>query len=164
MLSGMSDDVVFRPLSALSALGGGGSAQRARLVVATLEVVEVVAICDVEDVLTANVLPNIGMSIVQHIRLSDGSLVRLDMDRGVTSVRHGVNDGEPVSWKRPLDDLVKEILDLVHADDPANPMAHPWADLAAAARLRGIDVDAGTLSALPYRVLLTVEAVETFVD
>ena len=112
----------------------------------------------------ANALPSISMSIVQHVRLSDGSLVRLDMDRGVTPARHGGPAGEAVSWKRPLDAVLEEVLALVRADDPADPTAHPWEQLAEAARLRGVDVDAEALSALPDQVMLSAEAVETFVS
>ena len=52
----------------------------------------------------ANALPSISMSIVQHVRLSDGSLVRLDMDRGVTPARHGGPTGTSTPgarWARP---------------------------------------------------------------
>ena len=37
-------------------------------------------------------------------------------------------------------------------------------ELAAAARKRGVDVDAATLSALPYEVLLSAEVAETLVQ
>ena len=112
----------------------------------------------------ANALPSIRMSIVQHVRLSDGLLVRLDMDRGVTPARHGGPAGEAVSWKRPLDAVLEEVLALVRADDPADPTAHPWEQLAETARLRGVDVDAEALSAPPDQVVLSAEAVETFVS
>lgn len=51
----------------------------------------------------------------------------------------------------------------MRGDDPANPSAHPWAELAEAARRRGIEVGAATVSALPYRVVFTAEAVAAFV-
>ncbi len=100
------------------------------------------------------------MKITQCVRLADGSLIRLDVDRGVTSVRHGAAEGEVISWKGPADDLIAEILDLVGDDDPE---AHPWHELAEAARKRGVDVDAATLSGLPYQVLLSAEVVSVFV-
>ena len=135
---------------------------RSRLDPGVLEVVGTVAICDVDHTPTENVLPSISMSITQCVQLVDGSLLRLAMDRGYTSVHHGP-EGEEVSWQRPLDEVVKEVLDLVRADDPDDPTAHPWEELAEAALLRGVEVDAQTLSALPYRVVLTAEAVATFV-
>ncbi|GAA4127036.1 hypothetical protein GCM10022215_37230 [Nocardioides fonticola] len=55
------------------------------------------------------------------------------------------------------------MLAVVRADDPADPAAHPWAELAEAARRRGIEVGAASLSALPYRVVFTAEAVAVFV-
>ncbi|WP_344734983.1 hypothetical protein [Nocardioides fonticola] len=76
----------------------------------------------------------------------------------------GIRDGTE-SWgsgARPLDEVV-EVLAVVRADDPADPAAHPWAELAEAARRRGIEVGAASLSALPYRVVFTAEAVAVFV-
>ena len=160
----MSEEFGYRPLSAHGGPRWPGPATRSRFDLHSLKAVGTVAVCDVDETPTANTLPSITMSIVQHVRLSDGSLVRLDMDRGVTSARHGAPAGEAVSWKRPLDAVLEEVLALVRADDPADPTAHPWEELAAAARLRGVDVDAEALSALPYQVVLSAEAVETFVS
>jgi hypothetical protein len=159
----MSEELEFRPLSARGGPRGDSLATRSRFDLHSLEAVGTVAVCDVDETPTANVLPSISMSIVQHVKLSDGSLVRLDMDRGVTSARHGAPAGEAVTWKRPLGAVLEEVLALVRADDPADPTAHPWEALAEAARMRGVDVDAEALSALPYQVVLSAEAVETFV-
>ena len=156
----MSDEWEYRALSECEA--PGEAARMSRLDPGVLEAVGTVALCDVDHTPTENVLPSISMSITQFVQLVDGSLVRLAMDRGYTSVHHGPN-GEAVSWQRPLAEVVQEVLDLVRADDPADPMAHPWEELAEAARVRGVDVDARTLSGLPYRVVLTTEAVATFV-
>jgi hypothetical protein len=60
--------------------------------------------------------------------------------------------------------VIAEVLDLVRADDELVPQAHPWDELAAAARKRGVHVDAATLSALPYEVLLSAEVADTFVQ
>lgn len=136
---------------------------RSRLDLQTLGVVGTVALCDVDDRPTANELPSASMSIAQCVRLADGWLVRLDLDRGVTAVRHGTAPGEPISWKRPLDEVVDEVLVLVREDEPVGLNDHPWEDLAEAARMRGVDVDAETLSALPYRVVFTAEAIAVFV-
>lgn len=136
-------------------------AQRLPFDLSSLRVTGTLAICDVDKTpTTANVGPTISVNITQYVRLSDGSLIRLDMDRGVTSVRHGA--GEHVSWKRTADDVIAEILDLVQGDDVDNPGTHPWDELAKAARMRGIDVDGATLSELPYQVLLTDELTVLF--
>lgn len=118
------------------------------------------AICDVDEISTANVQPSTSVKIAQYVRLSDESFIRLDMDRGFTDVRHGAR--ESVSWKRSADDLIAEILDLVQADDRHSPGSHPWEQLAGAARMRGVDVDGATLRELPYQVLLTDELIAQF--
>lgn len=135
-------------------------AQRLPFDLAGLRVTGTLAICDVDETPTENVRPSISVKITQYVRLSDESLIRLDMDRGVTSVWHG--SGEHVSWKRTADDVIAEILDLVRADDRHNPDTHPWEELAEAARTRGVDVNAATLSELPYQVLLTDELTVLF--
>ena len=136
--------------------GKPGDAEPARRLpfdLSDLRVIGTLAICDVDETPTANIRPSISIKITQYVRLSDESLIRLDMDRGVTTGGRGA--GESISWKRTADDLIAEILDLVQADDRHNPGSHPWEDLAEAARRRGIDVDGATLRELPYRVLLT---------
>jgi hypothetical protein len=143
--------------------GGSGPVQTRAFDLRDLKAVATVAVCDVDQTPTSNTLPNISVTITQYIRLADESLVRLDMDRGFTSVRHGAADGEAVSWRRPADELIAEVLDLVRADDENDPEAHPWDELAEAARKRGVEVDAATLSGLPYHVLLSAEVVSVFV-
>lgn len=145
------------------ALVDSGPAHARAFDLSELKAVATVAVCDVDETPTSNTLPSISVKITQCVRLADESLVRLDMDRGFTSVRHGAADGEAVSWKRPDDELIAEILDLVRADDEDDPEAHPWDELAEAARKRGVDVDAATLSGLPYQVLLSAEVVSMFV-
>ncbi len=141
--------------------GDAEPAQRLPFDPAGLRVIGTLAICGIDEtVTTANVGPSVSVSITQYVRLSDESLIRLDMDRGFTDVRSGAR--EDVSWKRTADDLIAEILDLVQGDDRHNPGVHPWEDLAEAARMRGIDVDGSTLRELPYRVLLTDELIVHF--
>ncbi|GAA4714480.1 hypothetical protein APR04_004105 [Promicromonospora umidemergens] len=135
-------------------------AQRLPFDLSGLRVTGTLALCDVDKTPTENVGPSISVKITQYVRLSDESLIRLDMDRGVTSVRHGA--GEHVSWKRTAHDVITEIMDLVQGDDDDNPGTHPWDELAEAARMRGIDVDGATLSGLPYQVLLTDELTVLF--
>jgi hypothetical protein len=141
--------------------GDAEPAQRLPFVLSGLRVIGTIAVCDVDKAATtANVGPSVSVSITQYVRLSDDSLIRLDMDRGFTDVRSGPR--EDVSWKRRADDLIAEILDLVQADDRHNPGSHPWENLAEAARMRGIDVDGATLRELPYRVVLTDELIVLF--
>ena len=128
-----------------------------------LRPVATVAVCELGTPSPDNTAPTVAMTITQCVRLSDDSLVRLDMDRGFSSSHHGAPAGATISWRRPLDEVIAEVLDLVGTDDEDDPGGHPWEELAAAARTRGIDVDAATLSRLPYQVLLSAEAVAVFV-
>jgi len=95
------------------------------------------------------------MKMTQYVRLSDESMIRLDMDRGVTSLKHGHTG--PMSWKRSAADVIAEVLTMVQADDAAKPDSLPWEEYAEAARLRGISVDATALRDLPHTVLLSDE-------
>jgi hypothetical protein len=122
-----------------------------------LAVVGVLAICDIDESPTANTLPSMSVKITQYVHLADDSLIRLDMDRGFTSVRHGLGEYEAVSWARTASDFVAEVLDLVQPDDEENTDPHPWEELAQAARRREIDVDGAVLRGLSYQVLLTAE-------
>lgn len=141
--------------------GGRGPVRSQPFILHELRVVGTLAVCDVDKTPTPNALPSISVKITQYVRLADESLIRLDLDRGFTSVRHGA--GTTVSWKRTTSDLIAEILDLVGTDDEDHhPGSHPWEQLAEAARRRGIDVSAATLSELPYQVLLTAEVASLF--
>jgi len=95
------------------------------------------------------------MKMTQYLRLSDESMIRLDMDRGVSSFQHG--QSATVSWKRSAAAVIAEVLTLVKGDDVAQPDSFPWDDHAKAARLRGIAVDAEALRDLPHTVLLSDE-------
>ena len=164
MLSGVTDEVPIRYVPVPGAPGRSGRAKSRALDLSELKVTGTVAVCELDETPTANTLPSISVKITQYVRLSDDSLIRLDMDRGVTSVRHGADVGEVISWKQPLEQVVAEVLDLVRADDEQDPQRHPWDELAAAARKRGVDVDAATLSALPYEVFLSAEVAEILVQ
>jgi hypothetical protein len=159
----VTDGDELRYLPVRAAPGGSSPLHTRAFDLRELKAVATVAVCEVDHTPTSNTLPNISVKITQFIRLADESLVRLDMDRGFTAVRHGAADGEAVSWKRPADELIAEVLDLVRADDEDNPGAHPWDELAEAARKRGIEVDATTLSRLPYHVLLSAQVVSVLV-
>ena len=92
------------------------------------------------------------MKMTQYLRLSDESMIRLDMDRGVTSSKFGHTGA--ISWKRSAADVISEVLTLVQAD-AAEGDVFPWEEYARAARLRGISVDAQALRDLPHTVLLS---------
>ena len=92
--------------------------------------------------------------MTQYLRLSDESMIRLDMDRGVSSFKHGLT--ENISWKRSAAEVISEVLTLVQADGP-EPHSFPWDQYAEAARLRGISIDSEGLRHLPYTVLLSDE-------
>jgi hypothetical protein len=99
------------------------------------------------------------MKMTQYLRLSDESMIRLDMDRGVSSFKHGHT--RPVSWKRASADVISEVLTLLKGDEP-DPGHFPWEEYAQAARLRGIIVEADLLRDLPHTVLLSDELVRIF--
>ena len=160
----MSGGLEYRPLSSSESSSDAKPWSATTAERASLDVIGLVAICDVSDRPTANTRPHVSMSVMQYLRLSDFSLVRLDMDRGVTTVMHGAEADEPTSWGRPLSEVIEEVMALVRADDPHDPTAHPWVELAEAAERRGISTEPRTLSTLPYEVLLTTKAILTFVS
>lgn len=94
------------------------------------------------------------MKITQYLRLSDESMIRLDMDRGVSAFKLGHTPD--ISWKRSAADVISEVLTLVQADAP-EPDSFPWEQYAQAAKLRGISVDAEELRDLSPTVLLADE-------
>ena len=122
--------------------------------ISNLSVTGLVIICELDDPPPGNLRPAMSMKITQYLRLSDESMIRLDMDRGVSSFRHGPT--EHVSWRRSSADVISEVLTLVQADSP-EPDSFPWDQYAEAARLRGITVDAEALRDLPHAVLLSDE-------
>ena len=129
-------------------------AQRLPFDISTLLVTGLVIICELDDPPPGNSRPAMSMKMTQYLRLSDESMIRLDMDRGVSSFKHG--HIEAISWKRPAAEVISEVLTLVQAD-AAEPDSFPWEQYAEAARLRGISVDAEALRDLPHTVLLSDE-------
>jgi hypothetical protein len=141
--------VPIRPGSA-----GIEPAQRLSFDLSSLSVTGLVIICELDDPPPGNSRPSMSMKMTQYLRLSDESMIRLDMDRGVSSSRFGHN--EVTSWKRSAADVISEVLTLVQAD-AAEPDSFPWEEYAKAARLRGIAVGAEALLDLPHTVLLSDE-------
>ncbi|ALG28418.1 hypothetical protein AOZ07_04995 [Glutamicibacter halophytocola] len=124
-----------------------------------LKATSIAALCDLDDTPTDNSRPSISVKITQCILMSDGSMISLDLGRGFTAISHGPG---PARWRQSSDALISEILDLVRVDDPEKPGEHPWEGIAAAARSRGIDVDAETLKEMPYQVLLSDRVIRAF--
>ena len=133
---------------------GIGRAHRLPFDMSTLSVTGLVIICELDDPAPGNSRPTMSMKMTQYLRLSDESMIRLDMDRGVSSFKHGHSGA--ISWKRSAADVISEVLMLVQADAP-EPDSFPWEEYAKAARLRGISVDAEALRDLPHTVLLSDE-------
>jgi hypothetical protein len=123
--------------------------------ISSLSVTGPVIICELGDPVPENVRPTMTMTMTQYLRLSDESMIRLDMDRGVASSKYGHVGA--VSWKRSAADVIAEVLNLVRGDDAAKPDSFPWEAYAEAAQLRGISVDAEALRDLPHTVLLSDE-------
>lgn len=134
-------------------------AKRQPFDLSTLSVTGLVIICELDAPPPGNSRPAMGMKMTQYLRLSDDSMIRLDMDRGVNSFRHG--NTEPVSWRRASADVISEVLTLIQGDDP-EPGVFPWAEYAGAAQLRGIAVDADSLRGLPHTVLFSDELATIF--
>ena len=122
--------------------------------ISNLSVTGLVIICELDDPPSGNLRPAMSMKMTQSLRLSDESMIRLDMDRGVSSFKHGLT--ENISWKRSAAEVISEVLTLVQADGP-EPHSFPWDQYAAAARLRGISIDSEGLRDLPHTVLLSDE-------
>jgi hypothetical protein len=135
-------------------------AQRLPFDMSTLSVTGVVIICELDDPVPENTRPTMSMKMTQYLRLSDDSMIRLDMDRGVTTSRHG--GGDVVSWKQPAADVISEVLSLAQADGFGPDDEFPREDYAEAAQLRGISVDASALRDLPHTVLLSDELTEIY--
>jgi hypothetical protein len=130
-------------------------AQRRPFDISSLSVTGLVIICELGDPVPENVRPTMTMTMTQYLRLSDESMIRLDMDRGVSSSKFG--HSEVIFWKRSAADVIADVLTLVKADDAAKPDSFPWEEYAKAAQLRGIAVDAEVLRDLPHTVLLSDE-------
>jgi len=135
---------------------GAEPAHRLPFDVTRLAAAGIVVICEVDDPPPGNSRPSLSIRITQCLRLSDHSMIRLDMDRGVSSFMHGRS--ETVSWKRSAADVIAEVLTLVKADSAADG-TFPWEQYAAAAQLRGLQVEASHLCDLPVTVLLSDDVV-----
>ena len=129
-------------------------AQRLPFDISSLSVTGLIIICGLDNPTPGNSRPSMNMKITQCLRLSDESMIRLDMDRGVSAFKLGHT--KEVSWKRAAADVISEVLTLVKAD-ATEADSFPWEQYAQAARLRGISVDAEVLRDLPRTVLLSNE-------
>lgn len=137
---------------------GTEPAHRLPFLISDLSPIGFVFICELDTPSPVN-SRSMNMKITQYLRLSDESMIRLDMDRGVSSFRHGLT--EPISWKRPVRDVIAEVLALIQAD-AVEPDLFPWDLYVEAARLRGIDVDADTLRILPQNVMFSDQLAEIY--
>ena len=134
-------------------------AKRLPFNISSLSVTGLVIICELDDPTPGNSRPSVNMKIIQYLRLSDESMLRLDMDRGLSAFKLG--QIEAVSWKRSAADVIAEVLTLVQAD-ATEPGSFPWEQYARAARLRGIPIDAEALRGLPHMVLLSDELATSY--
>lgn len=133
--------------------------QRQPFDLSTLTVTGLVIMCELDAPPPGNSRPTMAMKMTQYLRLSDESMIRLDMDRGVATFKYGHT--EPLSWKRPSADVITEVLTLIQGDEP-EPGSFPWDEYSRAAQQRGITVEPNTLSALPYTVFISDELAATF--
>lgn len=125
--------------------------------VSAATVAALVIMCDLDDAAQASDERSLLIQITQFLRLSDGSLIRLDMDRGLSRRRHGPT--EPISRKRPASELVTEVVNLVQSE-ALEPNAFPWDLYAESAQRRGIHTNAAELSGIPWSVFLSGQLAE----
>lgn len=135
------------------------SAQLAPIDISAATVTALVIMCDLDEATHAPDERLLLMQITQFLRLSDGSLIRLDMDRGLSRYRHGPT--EPISWKRPAREVVTEVVTLVQSE-ALEPNAFPWDLYAEAAQRRGIRTNAADLSDIPWSVFLSTQLAEAY--
>ncbi|WP_026531186.1 hypothetical protein [Haematomicrobium sanguinis] len=126
--------------------------ERLPFTVGDLAVTGLVIECDLDDPVRHARRPSMNIKITQYLRLADRSLIRLDMDRGLSFFKHGYQ--RPVSWKQSTPDFVAEVLTIVKADAP-DPADFPWEEYAQTARLRRIAINADQISQLPCQVLIS---------
>ena len=123
---------------------------REPLIIKNTPVIALIIMCDLDSPPAENTSPTLSVSIAQYLKLQDGSLIKLDMDRGLTSFWHGTPNA-PGKWHQTADKAIQELLTIVKADVP-NQIAFPWEEYVEAATQRGIDIDEVKLRALPYQV------------
>lgn len=123
---------------------------RKPLIIKNTPVIALIIMCDLDTPPAWNSRPTISVSISQYLKLQDSSLIKLDMDRGLTSFWHG-NPNTPGKWQQTADKAIQELLTIVKADVP-NQVDFPWEEYVKAATQRGIDIDEAKLRALPYQV------------
>ncbi|MFK4788229.1 hypothetical protein [Microbacterium sp. ZW T5_56] len=127
---------------------------------AELTVTGIVILCEYQGPVPGSQVPSMHMSMTQFVRLSDRSMIRLNMDRGVGGGQMNAQE-EPVSWKSSGEEVLKEVQDLIRGDVPDRD-EFPWEEYARTAQLRGISVDAETLMKLPVTVFLSDELIRMF--
>ncbi|HIY94811.1 MAG TPA: hypothetical protein H9821_03995 [Candidatus Rothia avicola] len=123
---------------------------REPLIIKNTPVIALIIMCDLDTPPVENTSPTLSVSIAQYLKLQDGSLIKLDMDRGLTSFWHG-NPNTPRKWRQTADKAIQELLTIVKADVP-HQIDFPWEEYVKAATQRGIDIDEAKLRALPYQV------------
>lgn len=123
---------------------------RKPLIIKNTPVIALIIMCDLDTPPVENTSPTLSVSIAQYLKLQDGSLIKLDMDRGLVSFWHGNSDA-PGKWQQTADKAIQELLTIVKADVP-HQVDFPWEEYVKAATQRGIDIDEAKLRALPYQV------------
>lgn len=113
-------------------------------------VIALIIMCDLDTPPPGNIRPTLSVRIDQYLKLQDGSLIKLNMDRGLTDFWHG-NPDAPGIWHQTADEAIHELLTIVKADVPYQ-VDFPWEEYVEAATQRGIDIDEVKLRALPYQV------------
>jgi hypothetical protein len=152
-----SDEVLYVPLHPEAAHTEPVS--RVPFDLSQLAVKGLVIVCELDDPAPGTSVPTMTMKMTQYLRLSDESMIRLDIDRGLTTFMH--SHAGQVSWKQTPSEVISEVLTLIQGDEP-DPGSFPWDEYAQAAQLRGISVTSDTLRGLPHTVLLSDDLTAVF--
>jgi len=116
-----------------------------------VNVVGLGAICDLRP--EASDSHTQSFSVSEFALLEDGGRVILHEDRGFT-VGWRSGSGAPPE-PETVEDMTRDVLNVVLPDDDECTDAHPWSWLAELARARGLNVTADDLRVVPYEVVFT---------
>lgn len=135
--------------SALSDLGDDGEVLDVELVA---RVLGLGAICGLRNRRSDDDGQSQGFWVGEFVLLANGRRVLLHEERGFTIGLGGGSNA--VQDGLSLDTLTQNVLSVILPGDDTED-SHPWSWLADLARLRGLDVNAEQLRALPYKVVFT---------
>jgi hypothetical protein len=98
-------------------------------------------------------------SVSEFVTLEDGRRVILHEDRGFTTALRSTGTPDPGDLRdhTTLEDMTRDVLNVVLPDDDEPAEDHPYSWLADLAQARGLNVTADDLRSLSYEVTFTDE-------